>query len=264
MNVSINGVPETMLMPLFARAICTKKTPEVFSDPEALNIIEKLDYNFDNAEKDYAMNSGTIARSIVFDDLAKQYIAAHPDCNVVNIACGLDARFLRVDNGQLHWYDLDLPESIEVRKQLVPERDRVTMIACDATDPAWAEQIEAKEKPTLVIVEGLSMYLTADQNKAILKTIADNFPKAEVLYECVSDIWVHQEKVEKSISKTGSKFLWGIKTADDIAALEPRLKVVENANIIPGMEAQFGYYKFLGKLKLIKRITQRIGVLSTE
>ena len=101
-KVTLSGVPETMLQTVYARAKETQNRGAV-RDEKAVEIIRRLDYDFSLADKDSAMSSGVIARTIVLDKLVKTYLSAHPGAVAVNIACGLDTRCYRMQ-GYQHWY----------------------------------------------------------------------------------------------------------------------------------------------------------------
>ena len=131
-KITLSGVPETMLQTVYARAKETK-TRGAITDNKAVEIIDRLDYDFSMADKDAAMHSGVIARTIVLDKLVKSYLASHGGAVVVNIACGLDTRCYRM-KGYSHWYNLDLPESIAVREKLLPESGNISQIAMSAMD----------------------------------------------------------------------------------------------------------------------------------
>ena len=118
-KITLSGVPETMLQTVYARAR-ESRGRGVIRDAKAEELVEKLDYDFSLAEKDTAMRSGVIARTIVLDRLTTAYLAGHPGAVVVNIACGLDTRCCRM-SGYAHWYNLDLPETMAVRRRLLPE-----------------------------------------------------------------------------------------------------------------------------------------------
>lgn len=122
-----------------------KKKNAKFYDAKAIELVDKIDYDFSKAEKDSTMSNGVIARTIVFDELVKDFINKNPDCTVVNIACGLDTRFYRMDNGRIIWYNVDLPETIEVRDAIYHESGRVSTIGISATDPAWADKVTKEE-----------------------------------------------------------------------------------------------------------------------
>ena len=140
-KITLSGVPETMLQTVYARAKETK-TRGAINDGKSVELVEKLDYDFTLADKDTAMSSGVIARTIVLDRLVKEYLAAHPGAVVVNIACGLDTRCYRM-RGYVHWYNLDLPETIAVREKLLPESGSISQIAMSAMDD-WGGRIEER------------------------------------------------------------------------------------------------------------------------
>ncbi len=103
-----------LLRPRHAQQKSEKQVPR----HKAEELIDRIDYDFSNAKKDTAMSGGIVVRSVVFDELVSDFIRKNPDCTVVNIACGLDTRFYRMDNGKITWYNLDLPETIEVRDSI--------------------------------------------------------------------------------------------------------------------------------------------------
>ena len=134
------------------------------------------------------MSGGIVARSVVFDELVSDFIRKNPDCTVVNIACVLDTRFYRMDNGKITWYNLDLPETIEVRDSIYQESGRVSTIACSVLDPAWADQVKVRGK-MLFIIEGLTMYMKADEVRMMLAIIRDHFDNAYVCMETLNPIY---------------------------------------------------------------------------
>ena len=156
-TITLSGVPETMLQTVYARAKESRGRGAI-RDLKAEEIIGRLDYDFSLADKDAAMHSGVIARTIVLDRLVGEYLAAHPDATVMNLACGLDTRCYRMQ-GYAHWYNLDLPETIAVREALLPESGSISQLAMSAMDD-WGAAVEGPSGPALVIIEGLTMYLT--------------------------------------------------------------------------------------------------------
>lgn len=125
-KMKLSGVPETMLQTIYARAKESKGRGAIH-DPKAEEIIGALDYDFSLADKDAAMHSGVIARTIVLDRLAKDWLAGHPGAVVVNIACGLDTRCYRME-GFAHWYNLDLPETMAVFVPIYKVLDKLTAV----------------------------------------------------------------------------------------------------------------------------------------
>jgi O-methyltransferase involved in polyketide biosynthesis len=253
----LNGTAETMLQSFYARAQYSKKKNHKIYDAKAVEIVERIDYDFTSAGKDTTMSGGVIARTIVFDELVKKFIDDNPDCVVVNIACGLDTRFYRMDNGRITWYNLDLPETIEVRDQIFEPVERVSNIGCSVLDSQWTEQIKVRGK-MLFIIEGLSMYLTTEENKKMLNNIRDNFDNACVLMECLAKKWVHKERVEQSIEKTGAAFQFGADCFEDLGDAAKGFQKVKDDNIIRGMTCMFPVLLPFAGLPFLKKATQKI------
>ena len=209
-KITLSGVPETMLQTVYARAKETK-TRGAITDNKAVEIIDRLDYDFSMADKDAAMHSGVIARTIVLDKLVKTYLAGHGGAVVVNIACGLDTRCYRMSDYS-HWYNLDLPETIAVREKLLPESRKISQITMSAMYD-WGGEIKGTSTDVLVIIEGLTMYLSESDVKRIFDVIAARFDRATVLVETMNPMVVKRFK-EKSIEASKAKFSWGVKNGE--------------------------------------------------
>ena len=225
-KITLSGVPETMLQTVYARAKETK-TRGAITDNKAVEIIDRLDYDFSMADKDAAMHSGVIARTIVLDKLVKTYLAGHGGAVVVNIACGLDTRCYRMSDYS-HWYNLDLPETIAVREKLLPESRKISQITMSAMDD-WGGEIKGTSTDVLVIIEGLTMYLSESDVKRIFDVIAARFDRATVLVETMNPMVVKRFK-EKSIEASKAKFSWGVKNGAALAALLPDFRFVVSQN----------------------------------
>ena len=255
----LNGAAETMLQSFYARAMYSKNPKNKFKDEKAEEIVERLDYDFGNAQNDNTMSEGVITRTVVFDEIVGEFIKQNPDCTVVNIACGLDTRFYRMDNGGLTWYNLDLPETIEVRDSVYHETGRVQTIGCSAFDPAWADRVTVRGR-MLFIIEGLTMYLTRTQVKEMLGIIRDRFDNAYVCMECLCPAFVGKEKVEKSIQSTGARFTWGANSFEDLGDIGEGFRKVKDDNILRGMHTVNPAYKLITWTHVIKKFTQKILV----
>ena len=259
-KITLSGVPETMLQTVYARAR-ESRDRGVIRDTKAEELVEKLDYDFSLAEKDTAMRSGVIARTIVLDRLTTAYLAGHPGAVVVNIACGLDTRCYRM-TGYRHWYNLDLPETMAVREKLLPESSAVTQIARSAMDD-WGSRIEETDAPVLIIIEGLTMYLTEADVQRIFAVIAGRFDAATVLVETMNPMVVKRFK-EKSIEGSNAKFTWGVRDGRALAALLPDFRFVAEHGLTEGVAVFAPVYKLLDKLPAVRNISNRIVVLERK
>ena len=256
-KITLSGVPETMLQTVYARAK-ESRTRGAIHDAKAEELIDKLDYDFSLADKDAAMHSGVIARTIVLDALTQTYLEKHPGAVVVNIACGLDTRCCRV-SGYSHWHNLDLPETIAVRERIMPESGSVSQIAMSAMDD-WGSLIAEAGAPALVIIEGLTMYLSQADVQRIFAVIAARFESVTVFVETMNPMVVKSFK-EKSIEGSNAKFTWGVKDGKALAALLPGFRLVEEHSLAEGMAKFVPVYKLLDKLPAVRGISNKIIVL---
>ena len=259
-RIALTGVPETMLQTVYARAR-ESATRGAIRDKKAEELVAKLDYDFSLADRDGAMRSGVIARTIVLDRMTKEWLASHPGAVVVNIACGLDTRCYRM-SGYAHWYNLDLPETMAVREKLLPESGSISQIAMSAMDD-WGGEIGEQNVPVLIVIEGLSMYLNTKDVQRIFAVISSRFKKATVFAETMNPMIVRHFK-EKSIEGSHAKFTWGIKNGKTLAELLPDFRFVEEHSLTEGMAAFAPVYKLLDRLPAVRNISNKIIVLEKE
>lgn len=256
-KTKLSGVPETMLQTIYARAKESRGRGAI-RDKKAEEIIDRLDYDFSLADRDAAMHSGVIARTIVLDRLTGAWLAQNPGAVVVNIACGLDTRCYRMQ-GYSHWYNLDLPETIAVRKKLLPEDGAISQIAMSAMD-GWGGEIAERGAPALVIIEGLTMYLTEAEVKRIFAVISSRFSAAAIFVEVMNPAVAKRYK-EKSIEGSHAKFTWGVKDGKTLAALLPEFRFAGEHSLTEGMAEFVPVYRLLGKIPFVRNISNKIIVL---
>ena len=259
-KIKLSGVPETMLQTVYARAKESRGRGAIH-DAKAEEIIEKLDYNFSLADKDTAMHSGVIARTIVLDRMTKEWLASHHGAVVVNIACGLDTRCYRM-SGNAHWYNLDLPETMAVREKLLPESGTISQIAMSAMED-WGSEISEQNVQVLIVIEGLTMYLNAKDVQQIFAVISSRFSQATIFVETMNPMIVKRFK-EKSIEGSHAKFTWGIKNGKALAELLPGFRFMEEHSLTEGMAVFAPIYKLLDKLPTVRNISNKIIVLEKE
>lgn len=237
-KVDLSGVTETMLIPLYSRALEAERKNPQFIDKTAIKVIDSLDYDFKKRFKDSSNKLnfwGCCGRTVFLDDFANEFIQKYPDCSVVNIGCGLDDRFSRVDNGQIKWYNIDLPEVMELREKLIEKNDRIVNIPISVFDYSWMEQVENKEN-LLVIAEGVLMYLEKDDVIDLFSKIAEEFENVELLLELMSQWMVENQKMHEATKTTGAVFTWGVKESKDFESFIPAYKLIKELNVTDGMK----------------------------
>lgn len=267
-KVNLQGIPETMLQTLYARAAYSKQKNAKFHDEKAEEIISRMDYDFSIAGKDAMMSKGVIARTILLDRMVGDFIKQNPKCTIINIACGMDTRVYRLQgdpavgknmNG-IRWYNLDLPETIAVRCRFLEENGHISTIEKSAMDETWASEIEEPLGKVLVIVEGLVMYLTEQDVKQMLSIISSRFEHAQVIVETMNP-WVVGHMKEKSIEATKAKFTWGIKSGRELERLAPEFTWVKDVSLVEGMKVIMPVYRLVGWIPAVKGISNKLSVL---
>jgi O-methyltransferase involved in polyketide biosynthesis len=176
-QVRLGAVQETLFIPLAARARETQRKHPVLRDPKAVEMVQSIDY--DTAK--YGRGEGgriTVMRTAIIDFWVRSFLAAHPAATVVEIGTGLNTRFERVDNGQVHWFDLDLPDTIELRRTFFADTERRRMVAASVLDEEWLPAVAQSRGPYFFVADGVLVYLPEEEAVAALARIAGRFPGA--------------------------------------------------------------------------------------
>ncbi|HUK73282.1 MAG TPA: class I SAM-dependent methyltransferase [Streptosporangiaceae bacterium] len=245
-QVRLGAVQETLFIPLAARARETRKKRPVLRDPKAAEMVESIDYD---ATK-YGRGVGglvTILRTAIFDVWVRAFLAEHPAGTVVEIGTGLNTRFERVDNGAVHWIDLDLPDTIELRRRFFADTGRRRMAAASAVDGAWLQTVRESPGPYFFVAEGVFVYLRQDEVERTLARIAERFPRALVALDTYPRRTFDRQHRMAARKNIPARWAW---PCDDPRSLERLgLRVVESTTITrpPGtLRAQLpALYRYL-------------------
>ena len=213
---------ETLLIPLYAKATESRRPSSIFVDEKAQDILERVDYDFARLRIPRKTILSLCIRAAKLDAYTRRFLAGHPQGVVVHLGCGLDSRCLRVGSGGgmtggAEWYDLDLPPVIELRRKFYQETPSYHMIPSSVSDLCWVEGVPAQGRPVLVIAEGLLMYLSETEVKALLLKLSEAFPGCHLACDVFSVLTARKAKDISSLEKTGATVQWGI---DDAHAIE--------------------------------------------
>jgi O-methyltransferase involved in polyketide biosynthesis len=191
-HIEKNTVQETLVIPLFGRLVCSERFPQLFSDPEAARICGSLDYDFSGKRKKMESPAGLFGALEVAQrqyDLrceVEAYLREHPRAAVVNLGCGLDDTFSKADNGQCRGYNIDLPDVIKVRNDLLPAGGRETNLACDLNDFSWMDQIDAGDG-AVFFAAGVFYYFKTEDVKRLFDEMAKRFPGAILAFDSCNE-----------------------------------------------------------------------------
>jgi methyltransferase (TIGR00027 family) len=218
---NLSDVAETLLMMLYIRALESQRPDGLVKDEKAVALVQRMDQDFLRnklTKIDEETRVAIILRSREFDRYARDFLARHPEAVIVHIGCGLDTRFERVDNGQVEWYDLDLPDVIELRRKLIGgEGARHHFLACSVLDSAWLNEMGAhRQRPVLFLAEGVLMYFDEAQVKSLVLTMKEHFPGAELVFDAFSPFFSWANNLRVTLTKIGARSHWALKDGKDL------------------------------------------------
>ena len=203
-KIEKNTVQETLILPLYSRKLCSELYPNLYRDETAVRLIDEIDYDFSQAEKNsrsLMQRFGALEVAMRQCDLAwevREYLKTHPNAAVVNLGCGLDNTGRACDNGSCKIYNLDFPDVITVRNELLPAGEREQNISCNLNDTAWFSQIDASDG-AVFFASGVFYYFLTEQVKALVQAMASAFPGSILVFDAANKTAV------KMIAKTWLK-----------------------------------------------------------
>jgi O-methyltransferase involved in polyketide biosynthesis len=177
----LGEVQETLLIPLYGRARDAASRHPVMNDRRAAELVDVIDYDFTRFKGPSL--PGSVLRTAIFDGWVRRFLAEHPAGTVVELGTGLNTRFDRVDNGRVHWFDLDLPDSIALRRRFFADRDRCTMLAGSVLDTDWFDVVTTSPGPYFFVSEAVLVYLTADQVRTVAARLASRFDGSMIAFD---------------------------------------------------------------------------------
>ena len=272
-KIEKNTVQETLILPLYSRKLCTELYPNLYRDETAVRLLDQIDYDFSGAEKSsrsLMQRFGALEVAMRQNDLAfevRDYLKAHPNAAVVNLGCGLDSTGRNCDNGSCKIYNLDYPDVIAVRNELLPAGERETNIPCDLNDTAWFSQIDASNG-AVFFASGVFYYFLTEQVKALVQAMADAFPGGVLVFDAanraavkmIAKTWLKSAKIKD----VGAYFAVS-DAPKEIGAWDSRLRVTSRGYMLGYNELKdpsvSGFFRFLAKVgdEMMKMQIIKIG-----
>ncbi len=228
-DVAWGSVEWTNLCTLYLRAYESRSPAPILDDEAAAEAVDRIDYDWARMRR--AMRPGSnqymvTMRAKQLDDWSADFLQRHPNAVVLHLGCGMDTRAFRLDPPEsVRWFDVDQPDVIALRRKLYDDRDGYRMIGSSVTDEAWLDEVPT-DRPTLVVAEGLVMYLTEPEVRTLLQRLTDRFGGGELVFDTVSPLGPRLSKVlTKGITK------WGIRDARELERWNPRLRFLERSSV---------------------------------
>ncbi|SRX95455.1 O-methyltransferase-like protein [Saccharopolyspora erythraea NRRL 2338] [Mycobacterium shimoidei] len=215
-SVDLSGPAQTMLTTLYCKALDADWDQPILGDGFAKDAVARIDYNWPALKVADRWTPLVTVRTAQFDVWASQFLAVHPEATVIHLGCGLDSRVFRLDPGPgVQWYDVDYPAVIALRERVFETRPRYHLVPTAATDPSWLEQIPTG-RPTLLLAEGISMYLTEQDGVALLQHVVDRFGTGELQIDFYSSLAIRSQKTHRLQRQSGSTLHWAVDSPGDI------------------------------------------------
>jgi O-methyltransferase involved in polyketide biosynthesis len=231
---------------LVCRAVLSEKDP-TWRDPESEDLLQKLFSSVNEEEQAWISKlkrryagvhlgeaRASLRRDRLFDVAADEYIAAHPGCTVINLACGFDTRYWHLKQHDCTYIELDLPEMVRLKQELLGERLTYEMIASSVLDTAWIDRVTGSgNRNFLLLAQGLFMYLPEQEVLHLFRTIGDRFTNSRLMATMASTRWT--KGLGKAIVHLNSRLDWGldvdftfgIRSPRDMEEFSPVFKVIK-------------------------------------
>jgi O-methyltransferase involved in polyketide biosynthesis len=209
-------VQETALVPVYLRAQESRRKRPILQDPKALEIVDSIDWDF----RRFGQRPRVLLcalRCALFDAMVSSFLERHPAGTVVEIGAGLNTRFERLDNGCVHWYDLDLPDTVDLRRRFFSDSERRVTLASSVLDPAWIETVRRSPGPYFLVAEAVFIYLEEAQVKTALGQIASGFPQVAIAFDTAARRAVERGNRDHEQRQLAARFRWA---CDDPTAIE--------------------------------------------
>jgi len=249
-EVSLGSVQETLLLPLWGRAYETRKGNPLLLDPDAVRIIDSIKYDFSRMEKKVnpLSRAAWISRSLYFDGEIKKFIETYPDATIVNIGCGLDTTFERVDNGKIRWFDLDFPDVIKLRRQYLAETERRKFIAASALDDSWYGSVGTTSH-VLFLLAGVIYYIREESVRSLFANFADRFRICDILFDYSSARGVkiaNKMVIRDGGMSTDANLVWALDNVMELEKWDSRIRVLNSMPMFKKFKKNYPPYRRLG------------------
>jgi methyltransferase (TIGR00027 family) len=269
---TLGDVAQTGLLTALCHAIESRSQRPLLEDPRAEEIADRLAPLLASSPsrliRSLARGKGRddlvvhiALRAGKYDGYARAFAQRHPCCCIANLGCGLDTRFFRIDDGRLHLYDVDLPEVIALKRDLVEETDRYHLIARSVLEHEWMDRLASGHQgPFLFLAEGLFMYLPPEGARSLVVELQSRFPGSELVFETVSSAWLRPSlkwmldlKLQKQLGLgKGASFRFGIRDAHEPEGWSPGIRFLEQWTYLDEDEPRIGIARHMRHFRLLR------------
>lgn len=254
---SLEGVSETLLIPLWVRARESQRPDALLKDNLAAAMMNKFDYDFSRIRLQQHDEVGIIMRMKKFDSHVRGFLGRNLDGVVVHIGCGLDTRFERVDNGYVDWFDLDLPAVMDLRQQLIHSKcSRYHTLATSVFNNDWLQEVSPfKPRRLMFLAEGVFPYFEEAQVKSLFLKLRDWFPGSELVCDAHTPFVIRTDNLQLALSKVSARLRWGLKHGKDVETWGDGLVLLDEWYYFDEPEPRMRSYRWMRYFPLLGKST---------
>jgi len=265
MEIKVGQIAQTAFLTLQCHALDAASSHPILNDVESIGILNVLkeitgfyDFNPNRIKKSLVNHIALRARQ--YDWFAKRFIEKYPEAAVVNIGCGMDNRFKRIDNGKILFYDLDLPDIINIKEKIIAPTKRYSQFAQSVFDFEWIKEIDREQ--VFLLAEGVFMYCEPTDIKNLFFELHKRFSNPEIVLEVFNSKWLtgwrgkmmaFRMKKELKLGED-TVFKFGITDSDEIESWDSDYRLVQDWSYLDEEEANFPFKNLLRNMDALRKV----------
>lgn len=272
-NILLNDVAATSFITLYCHALESESRNPIIHDPKAVEIVRLLNPELAKSKNRLhrKMAFGQLDQKLIvhialrarrYDQYVKNFLKQSPNGIIVNIGCGFDTRFYRIDNGQVDFYDLDFPEVIEIKQRFLTENSRHHLIPSSVLNYEWMERLlPQRNRPMMFMAEGVFMYLHADEVKELILKLQSEFPGSELVCEVFNAMWLTKPwqkminlKMQRELHMgKDATFNFGIRDSREMESWNAGIEFLDDWTYLDEPEPKIGWLRLFRHLELFRK-----------
>jgi len=280
-EIDFSDVEESCLLTLYCHAQENRREDPILEDPRSLEIAKRIDplLAASHSELQKLISGGNLRDALLvhiclrakkYDDYARDVLRRHPAAAIVNIGCGLDTRFDRIDNGSARFYDIDLPEVIRFKRKLVEETARYRLIDSSVFDFSWMDRVMAdRPRHVLFMAEGVFMYCEPQRVKDLVLELQRRFPGSELVCEVFNRKWLNPfmrkmiaTKLQRQYRMSrDTMFTFGVADSREMERWHDGITFLDDWSFIDSPHPRLGAMRLLGTLHAMRRVQWTVHYL---